>query len=294
MTNHKKVLITGANGFIGTALIQELEKKYRIYSTDKSCSHISDKHLSNFIEWDFSNFDENLPFPRDLSVVIHLMHAKAKDDKEEQEYFICNIKSTLDLLEFGKKIGIKYFIFTSSGSIYDYSLDSISEDVPNIKPKSMLGITKYCSELLANKYRNSFKVCILRLFYPYGINTEGRLLHNLITNIYNNKNVDLNTYEGHPFINPLYIMDLVAIIKWMVNHPQNDVFNVAGEEIISIKQLSLSIGKMIGKYPKFNYLHKNETLNLLGDSSKLLKVTKYKYKYSLLKGIREMIKAMGL
>src|SRR5690554_777205 len=156
----KRVLITGANSYIGTNV-----EKWLLKEPDKYHVETLDMKDPNWMNFDFSKFD----------VVFHVAGiAHIKETKKNRDlYYKINRDLAVETAKKAKNSGVRQFIFLSSMSVYGIDKGVISKDtIP--KPKSAYGKSKYEAE---NEIRSietdSFIVTILRPPMVYGYKSPG-------------------------------------------------------------------------------------------------------------------------
>jgi len=282
-----RVLVTGCTGFVGRNLVAHLiKKKHRVYcmSRNETCEN-SDESVH--IPHDLTRELDYNKLPPKLDCIIHLAATMRKDVKKA-EIFRINTHSTLNLLQYGEEIGIKRFIFISSGAVYGYSINALSERSP-IRPVDSYGLSKYQSEQLVSHYSKHFSTVILRLFFPYGPGQVNGIIPRLAANINDGKPI-LIYNRNNPRINPTYITDVVKAIDKSLTVKGCHVFNVGGNEIISVKELSFIIGKSIGKEPIFTDIKDKKIMNLMGDNAKMRDVLGVVPKIRLEQGLKQYLK----
>ena len=151
----KKVLITGASGFIGSYLKE----------------HLSGYEISTLSLRDPNWKDQ----PIDADVVIHcagLAHSKQSLPKER--YMDVNCRLTKELLEHSVQHKVSHFIFLSTMLVYgEGNIGSIGLD-SKINPMSDYADSKVCAEEVISKYKN-IKSTILRVPLVYGDKLKGNL-----------------------------------------------------------------------------------------------------------------------
>ena len=128
-----KVLITGGCGHIGSYLIRKLPSKYKITVVDnlltqRYCSLFDLDRGIKFIEKDIDGLTEDDVVG--IDVVIHLAAITNAEGsfKNKEEVENVNIVKTEKFIGLCKKVGISYFIFPSSTSVYGASVDVVYED----------------------------------------------------------------------------------------------------------------------------------------------------------------------
>lgn len=187
----KKILVTGGCGYIGSHTVVDLiENGYEVISIDdnsRSTTYLIDgiekitgKKLKNY-KVDLKNFDETRAVfqeNEDISGVIHFAAYKAVGESVEKplEYYENNIYSLVNVLKCIKEFDIKYFVFSSSCTVYG-NPDSIpvTEQSPEKKPESPYGATKQMGEQIVRDFSNQSKcnVILLRYFNPVGAHPSG-------------------------------------------------------------------------------------------------------------------------
>lgn len=270
----KKILITGSNGLIGEALIERLvkEDEYAIFGVCRSTgnSRINTINLDLNTEWESSQL------PPKIDIVIHLAQSENFRNFPESaiEVFNVNTISTLRLLEYARKAGAENFIYASSGGVYGNSDSGFNEEAPLISSKDLgfyLG-TKFCSEILVENYSNFFDINILRFFFVYGPKQrKNMLIPRMVESVKVGNPIQLQGECGLK-INPIFVTDAVKAIETTMQIKGNNKFNIAGTEILSLKEIANIIGLKLGKKPVFNYDNSKEAKHLIADISKMNKL----------------------
>lgn len=207
----KRILITGANSYIGTSF----EKYMTQFGSDYEIETI-DMRGEDWKKADFSGFDS-------IIHVAGIVHVKEKND---DLYYQVNRDLASETAEKAKNDGVKQFIFFSSMSVFGMDTGVITDKTkPN--PKTPYGKSKLAAEeLLKGLDSDSFTVCILRPPMIYGPNSVGN---------YPRLAKLANKIPIFPKVNNqrsmLYIGNLSAFIKLLVDtnlsgtfHPQNNEY----------------------------------------------------------------------
>ena len=156
----KKILITGANSYIGTSFetyIQQYAENYQLDTVDMIDGSWRDK--------DFSEYD----------VVYHVAGiAHQKECKENVDlYYKVNRDLAVDVAKKAQEEGVKQFIFLSSMSVYGKEEGVITKETLPV-PKSHYGISKLQAEqgILVHQSEN-FRIAVLRPPMVYGEGCKG-------------------------------------------------------------------------------------------------------------------------
>ncbi len=179
----QNVLITGANGFIGSNLCRYfLSKDYNVYGLVRETSdiHFLEGQKVNLIYGDLNEV-EKIPWPKSLDILIHC--ASVVSDVADEECCESNIyNSTIELVHYLKNnhIGLKKFVFMSSALVLGYQKLNISETNPG---NSLFHIPYVRSKkrteekLLSMHNGGKFPVVILRPADVFGPNDRVTCAH---------------------------------------------------------------------------------------------------------------------
>lgn len=165
-----KILLTGANGFLGKCLYSELEQQFEIISLSRRNSDIT---------CDLSQDIPSLPL---VDLVIHASgkaHEVPKTINEVNNFFNTNVTGTKNLLKGLEKLNTfpKYLVFISSVSVYGLQYgENISESTP-LLASDPYGNSKIEAEKLIQNWckDNNVIYTILRLPLLIGRNPKGNL-----------------------------------------------------------------------------------------------------------------------
>lgn len=286
-----RILITGGTGFVGSHLIKVLETENEIVVLTHEKIFL--KNSKPRLRYVLQDLTKPLKLNKigKIDCLIHLAQGNKRSEQDYETEFMVNVLSTFNLLDFARQSKIKQFVYASSAGIYGFGSKKFNEnDIP--KPDNLYAGTKMAAENLIWQYRDFFQCKILRLSFPYGPGTPPRqLFGRLISNISESKPVLIKN-DSMPRINPVYIQDLVNGLAKALKVNQSFVLNLGGQKSYSIKEISIEIGKILKKQPKFNF--KEEEIcnqNLLTDISLAKQMIDFDPKTSLKEGLLELIKS---
>ncbi|MFM2062304.1 MAG: hypothetical protein RLZZ507_1974 [Cyanobacteriota bacterium] len=275
--NMKKCLITGVSGLIGSHLVSELSQNWHITGLSRS-KRICDLQSTEFehLALDLSKKLDTSLLPEKIDAVIHLAQSEnfREFPKLADDIFQVNTVSTLVLLDYARRAGARTFILASSGGIYGYGEQDFSEDV-EISANGDLGFylgTKLCSEVLANSYIPFFNIIVLRFFFVYGHSQRrSMLIPRLVESVLERKPITLQGENGIR-INPTYVSDAVAAISRSLELDGSHKINVAGANVLSLREIGEIIGKVVERKPKFDLQLDANPRHLVGDISRMSKI----------------------
>jgi nucleoside-diphosphate-sugar epimerase len=274
------IVITGASGFIGTNIYNDLINHYNVIGIDispgmKKCYYYIDLVNSHQIE-NFFHSNKN------IDVIIHsaaLAHNKGSD-LSFYKFKQVNYEATKNLVDLSNKyLNLKKFIFFSTISVYGEKLNKdIYFETDDTNPKTPYAVTKKMSEnyIVTNA---KFSYTILRFAPVYGekftLNIDRRtIIGNKIYKVGN----------GNNKISILNIKNILLVIKFLLENLKscnNEIFNLADKRLYSFNDLILYQLKRLKsirvlKIPKFiiylTYLFGNIIKNnfLIENSIKLI------------------------
>ncbi len=264
----KKVLVTGAAGFIGSHLCEALlAKGIEVIGIDCFTDYypraIKEKNLSSFrnnpnfkfIEDNLLKVDLNYP----LSGVDTVFHLAAQPGvryswENFQVYLENNIHATQKLLEACKEKKPQ-FVFASSSSVYGNAPLPITENVATM-PISPYGLTKVSGENLCKLYAHEFKIptIVLRYFTVYGPRQRPDMaIYKFFNSIINGKEVEVYG-DGNQTRDMTYVSDIVdATILAGEFETDYLVFNIGSGIRTQLKEVIRTIEVLTGKKAKINY-----------------------------------------
>ncbi len=223
----KKILITGANSYIGISFEKYIKENYpEDYNIDTL-----DMTDLNWKNYDFTKYDS-------IFHVAGITHQKETNENAYM-YYKVNRDLTITVAKKAKASNVKQFIFLSSMSIYGKTTGTINfETTPN--PVNAYGKSKLEAESLLQKISDDeFRVCIVRPPMVYGKNCKGnyQLLRSFVLKV-----------PIFPSINNVrsmvYIDNLSHFIKELVDNEKKGIYFPQNTEYVNTSVLA----KMIAKY----------------------------------------------
>ena len=201
MKSNLNVLVTGADGFIGSHLVEALVRKgYKVrafvfYNSFNSWGWLD--HCSPEVKGQFEVFTGDIRDPygvkeamRGCDAVLHLasLIAIPFSYHSPDTYVDTNVKGTLNVLQAAREVGIKRLVHTSTSEVYGTArFVPITEEHP-LQGQSPYSATKIAADQLAYSFYASFAlpVVIARPFNTYGPRQSARaVIPTIITQIAN-------------------------------------------------------------------------------------------------------------
>lgn len=299
----KKILVTGATGFIGKNLVESLKEKFEVYALilDEKEKNIIPQ--IDYILWktffDRENEIKTLDGKKlgKIDTVIHLAsYGVNPKDNDIDKMIESNINLTKDLILNLERVSCKNIIFTGSGFEYgDKGKVKLKEDM-ELNPFSLYGATKVSAFLIGKKLCESLGINYinLRLFNIFGeYEGSNRLIPQIINNYLEGK--ELNFTAGNQVRDYLYIKDIIEVYEMILekNIYNNETYNVCSSEEVTIKEFITKVADIIGiNKDSLNFgiipSRKEEALYIVGDNSKLKRDFDWNRKYSYEFGIKNI------
>ena len=225
----KKILITGANSYIGTSFeeyIKQWPDKYSVDTVDMIDGSWRDK--------DFSGYD----------VVFHVAGiAHIKETKENADlYYKVNKDMAIETVAKAKNEGVKHFVFLSSMSVYGVETGVITENTEPT-PKTNYGKSKLMAEegILA-LVNNNFKIAILRPPMIYGEGCKGN--YNSLIKFANKLPIFPNIRNKRSM---LEINNLCKYVTEMIDCEKEGLFFPQDDEYVCTSDMVKDIAEKNGK-----------------------------------------------
>lgn len=304
-----KILITGADGFIGSHLSETLVKyglKVRAFSfysalNNRGCLEYLDKSVLKKIE--ILSGDIRDPFEVDLAVkncdyVINLaaLIGIPYSYVAPKNYIDTNVLGTLNILEAARRHGVKKLVLTSTSEVYGTAQRiPISEKHP-LNSQSPYAASKVAGDQLGLSYYYSFglPVTIIRPFNTYGPRQSGRaIIPSILLQVFKNrKYIELGNVTPTRDFN--FIDDTIDAFTKIIFSKKNtsgNIINIGSGYEISIKNLFFLIKKLLKKdiFLKQIDLRKRETSTeverLVADNQIAKKILNWRTKYPGTKGL---------
>jgi UDP-glucose 4-epimerase len=263
----KKILVTGSTGLIGQHLRDRLADQAELYLLVRNKGE--DQEGIHWIQHDMSEGTELPKLPDRIDSVIHLAQSEHFREFPEQvaDVFQVNTVATLKLLDYARRAGAKSFVLASSGVVYG-GQGNFSEDEEILLRNKQLGFyhtSKLCAEAVAENYVDLLDVQILRFFFVYGPGQKlTMLLPRLMDFVQTGTPITLDGKNGIS-INPVFVDDAVTAIVKSLDLSGSHKINVAGPQVLSLRQIGETIGEQVGRRPVFQVRPTEGEKKMIGD-----------------------------
>ena len=257
----KKVVITGATGFVGSNLVKYLiDKNFEIGIIIRKDSDLSilDSVFEKLTVFQYNyDLDDLIVFFKEFkpNLVFHLASKFIAEHKSNQidDLVSSNISFGLNILEAMRISGVNKLVNTGT-SWQHYNNDSYN-------PVCLYAATKQSFESLLEYYiqAENFTAITLKLFDTYGENDKRPKLINLLHK-YCDENIELNMSMGNQLLNLVHVNDVCKayllsynIINSDENKNSHQIYSVKSENNYSLKQVIELFKKVTNKQIKVNW-----------------------------------------
>lgn len=306
---NKPVLVTGADGFIGSHLVQALlDKGLRVralaqYNSFNSWGWLEDIHSDRLevVCGDVRDPDFCRHITRGTGTVFHLaaLIAIPYSYVAPDSYVDTNIKGTLNMLQAARDEGADRIVVTSTSEVYGTAqYVPIDEKHPR-QPQSPYSATKIGADALAKSFYNAFDlpVVIARPFNTYGPRQSARaIIPTIITQIANGAR-EIKVGDLTPTRDFNYVADTAAGFIALAEAPgiEGREINIATGTEVTMKETLETIARLMDADvsfvtdPQRLRPSKSEVFRLCGDNTLITSLTDWRPAHSLEDGLRKTI-----
>lgn len=310
--NNKKVLVTGADGFIGSHLVEGLldrganVRAFCFYNSFNSWGWLDTFSKTKLKQIDVVMGDIRDPngvykAMKGIDVVFHLaaLIGIPFSYHSPDSYVDTNVKGALNILQAARERKVSKILMTSTSEVYGTArFAPITEDHP-YQAQSPYSATKIAADKIAESFHRSFNmpITIVRPFNTYGPRQSARaVIPTIITQLLSGKKkIKLGSLQ--PKRDFIYVKDTV---KGFIEIAKSD--STVGEEINIATQTEVSVGNIAKKLidlvnPDAVIMReearlrpeKSEVERLLGSNKKIKKLTGWDFEYSIDKGLEKTV-----
>lgn len=309
---NKRVLVTGADGFIGSHLVEALLLEgckvkafvyYNSFNTWGWLDTLSKKQLSEIEIFAGDIRDPNgvRTAMKDIDIVFHLaaLIAIPFSYHSPDSYIDTNVKGTLNIVQAAKDLDVERVLITSTSEVYGTAQYIPIDEKHAKQPQSPYSASKIGADCIAESFYRSFTLplTIVRPFNTYGPRQSARaIIPTIITQLLSGKN-EIKLGDLTPTRDLVFVKDTAA---GFIEIAKSDKLigtdcNIAMQTEISVADLANELIMQINPAAKIVSdaqrlrPEKSEVFRLYGSNAKIQELTAWKPRYTLATGLAETI-----
>ena len=250
----RRIVVTGASGLLGSHLVPLLRGEAE--------PHLYERDLALGVDAD--------GLPEAADAVIHLAQSRRFRDFPGSAGHVARVNTlaAVELAEYAVRAGARRFIYLSTGGVYAPAPEPLAETAPLAKAErqGFYAATKLAAERLLAPFAAHLDIVILRPFFIYGRGQEGSMLiPRLIDAVKGGAPIRLAGADGIR-INPIHASDAAAAVRAALRLEGSHCLNLAGPEILSLREIGETIGRALGTAPRFE-IEPGSGGDLIGDTA---------------------------
>lgn len=301
-------LVTGAAGFIGAAIAQRLiNEGNKVVTIDNLSTGKAEAVPEGCVFIKGNDYDEEIITQLDaykFDAIIHIAGQSSGEISFEKPVYDLqtNAQSTLMLLNYARKTGVKSFVFASSMATYgDHNDYPLVNELTKAEPKSFYAVGKIASENYMRIYANMYgiKSTALRFFNVFGVGQNMDNLKQGMASIY----LAMAVNEGHHIVvkgapdrfrDFVYIDDIVEAVCRSIerkNGAQYEAYNVSNCRPIHVYEIVDIIEKSLPYKVTHEYVEgtPGDQKGIYGDYTKINRDLGWKGTITFEDGMKRMI-----
>jgi ADP-L-glycero-D-manno-heptose 6-epimerase len=273
------IIVTGGSGFIGSAIISELNNRkikdiivVDYLSTDEKWKNLVNLKFLDYLERDaFLNLINSKDLKK-IKAIIHMGACSSTTETDASYLIKNNFEYTKDLAKYCIDNKVR-FIYASSAATYGDGSNGYSDaSIDNLVPLNMYGYSKHMFDLWARTNKILDKIVGLKFFNVYGPNEyhKGDMKSVVNKAFYQIKEKGFmqlfKSYrsdykDGEQKRDFIYIKDAVKMALFFLDHKnKNGIFNIATGVPRTWNDLALAVFKAMGIEEKIEYIEMPENL----------------------------------
>lgn len=308
----RKILVTGADGFIGSHLTEELVKQgYKVkafiyYNSFCSWGWIDtlSKEIKDEIEIFSGDIRDTNGVRTSMEGIDAVFHLAALigipfSYHSPDNYVDTNIKGTLNVLQAARIFNTERVIVTSTSEVYGTAKYVPIDEKHPFQGQSPYSATKIGADRIAESFYRSFNlpVTTVRPFNTFGSRQSARaIIPSIIIQLLSSYNI-IKLGNLEPTRDFIYVKDVVHGFIEVATSKRTigEEINIATQKEISIGDLAQKLINLINPEVKIEQEEerirpaKSEVERLLGSNKKIKELTNWKQRYSLEDGLKETI-----
>lgn len=302
-------IITGGAGFIGSALVWELNRK-GIYDIIVVDNHANTEKWKNLVGKRFTNYYHKSVFLdllhkgtlKNIDGIVHLGACSSTTERDADYLMENNLHYSMDLCTYALEHGIR-FLNASSAATYGDGSQGFDDDIDTIyklKPLNMYGLSKQLFDLWTLEHGYQHSIASFKFFNVYGPNEYHKedmrsvVLKTFLDIMAGKSSKLFKSYkaeykDGEQMRDFIYIKDIVYILYTFLSQPTwNGIFNIGTGVARTWNDLIHAVYVALGKECRIEYIDMPQHLKekyqyyTKADTTHFMRVTKNTFSFTSL------------
>lgn len=287
-----KVLLTGANGFIGRHVMTELT---RLGIEVIAVGLNEPPNCPNFIRADILNrFDHRRIILKSKAThLIHLAWYTVHNQYWTSPLNIAWSDATIQLVQTFCELGGQKVVIAGTCAEYDWQYGYCLEDTTPLNPSSIYGLSKDVTRKQSFALCSHYNIpCIWgRVFFPFGPGDNAKKLIPSLIQVYNNENqpfsISINLYRDF-----IYVTDVASGFVKLLLQPSSGEYNISSNTPTRLDDVILTLATLMRSDPepilKISNINDTIPISICGDNRKLCNLG-WRSQYDLKTGLDRLL-----
>ena len=306
----KRILVTGADGFIGSHLTEMLvQQNYEVsalvfYNSQNSWGWLEDTKVKDkvkVINGDIRDPHHCATITEGIDCIINLAALIAIPDSyvSPSSYISTNVMGTLNLCQSAIKNKVSKFIQVSTSEVYGTALYVPIDEKHPLQPQSPYSASKISSDSIAFSFYSSYglNLSIARPFNTYGPRQSARAIIPTIISQCLSENKIIKLGDLSPTRDFTYVKDTCSGLIAIMNSSKTvgKTINIGSNNEFSVKEILDHIQKLTGNKLDVSFESErirpkaSEVYRLRCDNTLLKKISDFELKYDFIEGLKDTI-----
>lgn len=292
----KRVLVTGATGFIGSHSLRPLlQRGYEVHAVSSKAAPVADASVM----WHRSDLFDDASTTRLLEEIkpTHLLHlawyvvpGKLISSELNFEW----VRSSLELLKSFQRQGGRRIVMPGSSYEYDWAYGYCHETRTPTVPNTVYGACKHGLDVMAQAFCRSHQLSYAwtRVFFLYGPNEHpDRLVSSVIRSVLQGQ--EARCSHGRQIRDYLHVQDVADAIVSVLDSGIEGPINVGSGTAVTLRDMVVTIGRTLGREDLIKLgaipSRANDAPLVVADIERLNREVKWQPSYSMEAGLAHTI-----
>jgi len=266
------ILVVGGGGFVGLHTVRRLAAEgHSVWATHTPKRQVPAIAGVHWIAGDLtsSQFTDEWPQPCENILFLAQSRLWRQFPDNAADVFAVNLRALHQTVVFALETKAQRCIVTTTGSVYTTLQQAARENDPiDLQAgRSFYVASRLAGEILLGPYASLMPIIVLRLFMPYGQGMHrDLLLPQLVKRIQEGQPISLHGQEGLR-ANPVEASEVAEVLSRCLSLRRSTTLNVAGPEELTLREISIQLGKALGREARFEIRPEERPPVIVGDTT---------------------------